>query len=203
MPVDADTVLCTACHDILAAEALGFTPTERAIDGASVISVLLPYHERCRAVVHALKYHGIPSLGPVMGRLMAVKTLRYTSIPQSAVVVPVPLHPDRFRERGYNQSEKLAGGFSAYSGLPVDTGLLKRPRYTQTQTRLSPAERAANVADAFIYTGEHTLDGREAVIIDDVLTTGSTIAACVRALKDGGAGRIVISVLATPEPGGE
>ena len=175
-------------------------PPRRTIEDTDSVSVLLPYHDRCRQIVHALKYHGMASLGPVIGRFMAQKTLRLFPVSSSAIIVPVPLHPDRLRERGYNQSERLACGFASFSGHEIRADILKRVRKTETQTRLSPGERQHNVLNAFLYSGERSLAGNDAVLIDDVLTTGATIAACVRALRDGGVGAVTISVLATPEP---
>ena len=201
--MEDDGILCSPCLDSLAVEAASYPPPRRTIEDTGAVSVLLPYHDRCRQIVHALKYYGMASLGPVAGRLMAQKTLRLFPVSSSAIIVPVPLHPDRLRERGYNQSERLACGFASFSGHEIRADILKRVRKTETQTRLSPGERQHNVLNAFLYSGERSLAGCDAVLIDDVLTTGSTIEACVRALKDGGAGAITISVLAAPDPGNE
>lgn len=201
--IEDDGILCSPCLDSLAVEAAAYPPPRRMIEGTGAVSALLPYHDRCRQIVHALKYHGMASLGPVAGRLMAPKTLRLFPVSSGAILVPVPLHPDRLRERGYNQSERLACGFASFSGHEIRTDILKRVRKTETQTHLSPGERQHNVLNAFLYSGERSLAGCDAVLIDDVLTTGSTIAACVRALRDGGVGAITISVLATPEPGND
>ncbi len=184
-------------------EALHYTSPRRMVDNIAVFSVLLPYDSMCRRVVHSLKYHGMSSIGFVMGKLMAHKTLRFSPLSDNAILVPVPLHPARLRERGYNQSECLAQGFASFSGHEIHNDILRRVKKTETQTLLDHEERLLNVRNAFVFSGDKHLSGREVVLIDDVMTTGSTMSACVRALKDGGAGRITVSVLATPVPGSE
>ena len=198
-----EEVVCSSCVDSLYLEALRYTAPQRKVESASALSVLLPYDATCRSLVHSLKYHGMSSLGLVMGKLMAQKTLKQVTVSQTAVLVPVPLHPDRFRQRGYNQSERLASGFASFSGHEIRNDILKRARNTETQTRLSHEERKQNVDSAFIFAGETSLAGLDVVLIDDVLTTGSTMGECARALEAGGAGSIVVSVLASPDPGTE
>ena len=198
-----DEILCSTCIDTFAEEALHYKPPDRMMESVDLISVLLPYDSSCRTIVHALKYHGMPSLGFVLGRLMAMKTLKDRNISENTFLIPVPLHPVKLKERGYNQSEYLARGFASFSPYEVRTNLLRRTRKTETQTALDHKERAENVRNAFVYSGKKTLSGYGVILIDDVMTTGSTMAACVQALKDGGAGNIAISVLATPDMGSE
>ena len=98
-------------------------------------------------------------------------------------VVPVPLHPSRRRERGFNQAEDLAN----HIGLPV-VRALKRTRHTATQTVLPAAERQANVAGAFVAARQaRDIRDRAVLLIDDVRTTGATLEACAKALRDAGA----------------
>ena len=100
----------------------------------------------------------------------------------ASCVVPVPLHPSRRRERGFNQAADLAG----HLGLPLVTAL-RRIRFTSTQTGLPAAQRHRNVRDAFALTrAGHTLAGATLVLVDDVSTTGATLEACARVLKQAG-----------------
>ncbi|MDP2982296.1 MAG: ComF family protein [Candidatus Latescibacter sp.] len=193
--------LCRDCHDSVYACALEYSPPARIIEQAVEIAVLLPYHETCRTLVHAFKYHGMPSVAYLMGNLMARKSwARFSKYP-SALLVPVPLHPLKLKERGYNQSLKIAEGFASFTGHEIGETLLSRRVYTGTQTALGQEERRRNVQGAFAFSGETALRDRPVILIDDVLTTGSTLAECTRTLKDGGAGDIAICVVATPDVG--
>jgi ComF family protein len=111
---------------------------------------------------------------------------------ERSALVPVPLSRKRRKERGYNQSERLAAALATYWSVPVLDDVLERARHTQTQTRLTPGERLRNVSGAFRPTGSarQTLRGKHVVVVDDVVTTAATLNACAAALCEGGA-RIV------------
>jgi ComF family protein len=137
-----------------------------------------------RQAVHQLKYEGwsraaeamaaaMDSLEPLTGRVF---------------LVPIPLGGRRFRERGYNQSERIATALGARLGLPVRDDLLLRVRETRTQTALTPEARHANVAGAF--RPSRQVAGLELVLVDDVFTTGATLAAAAAALIGAGGARV-------------
>ena len=100
--------------------------------------------------------------------------------------MPVPLHPSRFKERGYNQSELLVKALASYLDLPIDTTSLQRVRVTKSQMTLGISERHQNVKHAFSCQSER-LAGQQILLVDDVCTTGSTLDACAAALKSTGA----------------
>ena len=200
-PFDAKDIICPVCTDAIEVCSHNYDSPARTLGHIDNISVLLPYNTMCRSLVHALKYHGMKSVGPVLGKLMGRKTLNDFRLPANTCLVPVPLHPNRFKERGYNQSECIAEGFAFFSGFDMCDDILMRAKETGTQTALDHKQRSRNVSDAFRYTGEKSLLGRQVVIIDDVMTTGSTISECAKALKEGGAGEITVSVVATPDIG--
>ena len=102
-------------------------------------------------------------------------------------LVPVPLHPRRRRERGFNQAELLAAALARGSGLALSPAVLVRRKDTAAQAGLSSAARRRNVAGAFAVRQRTKVSGRTLVLVDDVTTTGATAAACVRALKQAGA----------------
>ena len=105
------------------------------------------------------------------------------------VLVPVPLHPKKLRERGYNQAELLAREIGKGTGLPVDTGLLSRTRHTLPQARSGgPTRRRDNMAGAFDCGSD--VSGRSFILVDDVCTTGSTLNACGEALLAAGASSV-------------
>ncbi len=138
------------------------------------------YDGALRAVVQALKYEGRRSLARPLGTLMRQ---RGADILDGALcAIPVPLHPSRRRRRGFNQAADLA----RYVEIPV-VPALRRIRATPTQTGLPAARRHGNVRDAFAANGEaRSLSGAIVVLIDDVSTTGATLEACARALKQAG-----------------
>lgn len=147
-------------------------------------------------VVHGYKYHGNLFYEPFLGDLF-----RRQAVPELAKehwdgLVPVPLHPTRQREREFNQAERLARQLSGACGLPVEAGLVRRTRFTDTQTRLSREKRAANMRRAFALVGERNLRGKRFVVIDDVLTTGATTSACAAVLKKAGAEEVMVWTLA-------
>lgn len=140
-----------------------------------------------RDMVYSLKYGNARALAPRLSGLMAAH-LSERAI-AADIIVPVPLHPSRERERGYNQSELLALGVSRCSGLPVVSSALARTRNTPPQVSMStPDERRHNVVGAFECTDD--VAGRRVLLIDDVVTTGATVAECSAQLRAVGAASI-------------
>ncbi len=135
------------------------------------------------SAIYALKYYRHKAIAGVLGQLLAEAYLRYKL--KADVVVPVPLHSSRYRERGYNQSELLAKELSHLLNLPLNTTTLCRIKKTETQAKLKAIERHSNVSQAFACR-ENSLAGQEVLLIDDVYTTGSTLEACAVALKASG-----------------
>jgi len=146
-----------------------------------------------RQAVHWLKYRGRTALAQPMGGLLAEYWMQH---PMPAdVVVPVPLHADRLRERGYNQAALLAREMAGRAGLAMDEQTLTRQRSTSPQTELDAKQRKQNVHDAFRCSGEG-LAGKQVLLIDDVCTTGATLEACAVALCAGGARSVQALTLA-------
>ncbi len=135
-------------------------------------------------LVYALKYRNVRASAPRLAELMS-DHLMESSIPAD-VIAPVPLHPSRERERGYNQSELLARGISKSTGIPVANGVLARIRNTPPQVSMStPEERRRNVVGAFTCVGD--VAGKRVLLVDDVVTTGATVAECAAQLRQAGA----------------
>src|SRR5262249_5175453 len=149
----------------------------RFVDRAGAVGA---YDGALRAIVHALKYEGRRSLAGTLGAMMRDRGAEVLN--GSSCVVPVPLHASRRRARGFNQAADLARAID----LPV-VAALKRVRATPAQTGLPAARRHRNVRGAFAVTrAGRALGGATVVLIDDVSTTGATLEACARALKEAG-----------------
>lgn len=139
-----------------------------------------------RASLHALKYDGQRALAQPLGGLMAARWRRVGV--GADVVVPVPVHATRLRDRGYNQAALMAREAARHLGLPM-VELLRRRGETRAQHALGRSDRARNVGDAFAVDPAQlrTVSGRWFLLVDDVLTTGATLSACAAALTDAGA----------------
>lgn len=137
-----------------------------------------------RQLLYELKYHGNKAVGEVMGRTMAAELLPSHFFDGIDMVVPVPLHPRKERQRGYNQSECLAHGISVVTGIPMNAKIVIRNRYTDTQTHKGQYERWENVRNLFACISPECLEGKHLLLVDDVLTTGATVVSCADAFRD-------------------
>ena len=154
----------------------------------------LTYDPASRGLVIAFKYADRTDAAPAYGRWLA----RAGSglIAESDLIAPVPLHWTRLFSRRYNQSALLAQALGRQSSLPVATDLLVRRRRTPSQGGLSPYQRHRNVQGAFTVKPKRHFEGLRILLIDDVYTTGATVAACSRALLKAGAGAVDVLTLA-------
>ncbi len=142
-----------------------------------------------REVVHALKYRNFRALSEPMAVLMA-DYLRSNSIPGN-ILVPVPLHYRRLKERGYNQSGLLVRELGKVVGLPVLYNVLHRVKDSSPQVRAaSVTERYQNVKDAFVCKSSDEIAGKAVLLVDDVCTSGATLEACASVLKSAGAASV-------------
>jgi len=166
-----------------------------ALDGATALWVF-DKGGTLQAVQHAIKYGDRPRYGVALGSIMAQAYADDLSPLLAAPdgVLPIPLHRTRELERGYNQAEMLAQGVAEALDCPLRTDLLQRPRPTRSQTRLSRSDRWANVHTAFAATPESA--GGTWLLVDDVLTTGSTATAAAQTLKAAGARHVTFTALA-------
>jgi len=139
------------------------------------------YEGAAREAVHALKFANRYGIAPMMAHLLAQTAVRAGA----DVIVPIPLHKKRRRERGYDQAVLLAQHLGRHLGVPSDPGTLLRVRATRQQALLPASERQPNVAGAFEV--QRRLDGARLLLVDDVSTTGATIEAAARTLKSAGA----------------
>lgn len=146
-----------------------------------------PYEGSLRSVIHELKYRGRRRVAGRLAEALLEDGLTREMVCGSDVLVPVPLHPRRLRERGFNQASLLAGELGRRTRRRLGDGVLVRRRDTAPQAGLSAAARRRNVADAFVVRRRALIAGHVVTLVDDVFTTGATAYACARALHQAGA----------------
>jgi ComF family protein len=169
-------------------------PTRFVIRSISRAQAIGTYDATLRDVIHALKYDGRRSIAPRLSQLMA--THGQDVLRDADLVVPVPLHPRRQRQRGFNQADDLAHGL----GVTV-ARLLRRVRSTQPQVDLPAESRRTNVRHAFALRGPHLPSAAIVVLVDDVATTGATLESCARVLKQAGVKNVRALTAARVAPG--
>lgn len=147
-------------------------------------------------IIHRYKYQRALWFEPFLADLLIREAAPVLVREKCDMIVPVPLHPAKRREREFNQSERLAACLSRATGIPVNTKLLQRVEPTQTQTRLTRQERAKNVQNAFALHSDVKLTGGRMVVLDDVFTTGATTSACARVLLSSGADDVCVWTVA-------
>lgn len=140
-------------------------------------------------IIHALKYQHRLAVADWLGEQLAERLT-----PAGQTLLPMPLHTERLRERGFNQAGEIARSISRRTGLPYQPELLHRQRPTRPQADLLPGERQRNVRGAFACSGD--IAGRDIVLVDDVMTTGASANECARILRLHGAGEITLLVAA-------
>ena len=147
-------------------------------------------------VIHHYKYNRALYFEPFLADLLVRQAVPSLQKEKWDLIVPVPLHPAKEREREFNQAERLARHLSRATQIPVNTALVRRVKSTATQTQLNRAERTGNMRAAFAARGPKKLNGERIILLDDVLTTGATTSACARVLRRAGAGDLCVWTVA-------
>ena len=159
------------------------------------------YEGRLRAAIHRLKFDGRGELGPILGDLLAAFVRQNADLKAPDLVVPVPLHPSREAERGYNHAALLALPVASALGVPLVPRALLRVALTAPQSELRRAARRRNVQGAFRVGRAVAEIRRKAVLlVDDVMTSGATAAECARTLLEAGADAVAVATLARAVP---
>ena len=149
---------------------------------------------RIRKIIHKLKYEGMKEAGFMMGKIYASVLKESGFFNDIDLIIPVPLHPTKRRKRGFNQCDCICSGISEISAIPVDDLSLERVSVSDTQTKKTRYDRWLNVEGIFEVKRKDSLAGKHILLVDDVITTGSTIEACTNALLK--VDRVRVSVIA-------
>ncbi len=197
----ADRYLCAHCsRSLVRVDETDFTMAvlKDRFKGSDIISSFFPlyYFEEegvLQHVIHALKYEEMTALGEMYGETIGAALREHPDYADIRVIVPVPLHAQKERERGYNQSAWICNGIARAMGLPVTAGVVRRRKNTRSQTKLSAALRLDNVKDAFEANAASagTIRDAKILLVDDVITTGATIHSCALPLRSAGAAAVV------------
>jgi ComF family protein len=158
---------------------------------------LFNYFARSRAqkIIHQIKYRNKKQLAIALGRRLAEHMERTPCLPKFDIIVPVPLHPRRVKERGYNQSALISKDISGVLNIQCAEHVLKRKYRTISQTRLNRAERISNMLTAFELS-EKLDDNVHVLLIDDVITTGATLEGCIVAIQNESNRKVSVATIA-------
>ncbi len=150
-----------------------------------------------QSVIHELKYKRNPQIGHYIGQLCGENLRGSSFIADIDILVPVPLHPKREKERGYNQSLEICKGISEVTGIPIDSNTLIRKVNNKSQTKNSRFDRWKNVEDIFSITDSTAFQNKHILLVDDVITTGSTLESCAKEILKCDGARISIYAVGT------
>ncbi len=173
-------------------------PEDRRILAVRSLGTFDDYYQK---LIHRFKYGKKLPLGKTLAESLGRAVSETKCFTNCDVVIPVPLHRARQRERGFNQSDILAQGISESTGIALAQGVLKRKRNTKDQTYLNAQQRADNVRGAFVVKEPDRMEGRTVILVDDVMTTGATLNECAGLLRAAGATDVFAATLAVVDAG--
>ncbi|MCA0231872.1 MAG: ComF family protein [Bacteroidetes bacterium] len=202
--VGNEACLCTSCrltlprshsHTIYTPELTNKFAGKVAV---SFVYTFLKFEKggKVQRLLHQLKYKNRPEVGQVVGRLYGDELRAGDVQKRIDLLVPVPLHPRKKAQRGYNQSDMFAEGLSETLGVPWSAEVLARAQFTSTQTRKTRLERFENVSGIFEVVSPAEVVGKRIAIVDDVVTTGSTLESAVATLLESGAKEVSVITMA-------
>ena len=185
-----ENLICTECYVMI--PRTGYhneinNPVAQLLWGRCLIqkAAAFSYYNRgsrIRTLIHNLKYKGIREIGSELGKIYGISLKSSGFTDDMDLIIPVPLHPAKEHSRGFNQSEMISHGIAEATGLTIETNVLIRAEKSQTQTRRSRFDRWTNVEGIFTIKDPYKIINKHILLVDDVITTGSTIEACANEL---------------------
>lgn len=181
-----EKIICTLCYVSIPRTNYHLSPdnpVEQLFWGRCMITRAAAFSfyskgSRIRKLIHNLKYKGVREIGEELGKIYGNNLKCSDFLTDIDLIIPVPLHPSRQKKRGFNQSEIISKGIADATGLVIDSDSLRRAELSDTQTTRSRYDRWINVEGIFEVIRSENLKGKHILLVDDVITTGSTIDAC-------------------------
>ncbi len=195
---DSLVCLCEQCRKGLKSYGRGFGESGILPDVDSFFAAFY-YLDGVETAIHTFKFKNQPKLSETMSYLIYEELNKYGQIPTFDYIVPVPMHPRKKRHRGYNQSELIAVHLAKYFNREIRTDILIKTQYTRAQSLLKREDRIKNLEGAFSVRSGSSIQGKSILLVDDVLTTGTTINTCAKILKEKGVSFIHSMVIAIAE----
>jgi ComF family protein len=203
----AESGICQSCRAelpvVLSRPLDNHLPMMRKFEGILPIDQAFSFLQYTKSgntqeLLHALKYGRRPEIARQLGMMMAMEMLERGLVHKPDLILPVPMHPEKQAQRGYNQAMEFAGGLAAVFKSEVSDSILLKRRKTETQTRKSKLSRLLNVEEVFVLHPENSfqLPGKSVWLVDDVLTTGSTMLASASILCEQPISKLGIATIA-------
>ena len=202
--IQTDEMLCMSCIQSLpytSYEQIADNPVAKLFWGrCKIIAGFSTFYfieqTPLQKIIHQIKYKNEKELGMFMGRLMGNKINGLKEHSHIDLCVPMPLHPKKEKNRGYNQSTLLAKGIQEMTGIPAVSNVLKRVVHTNTQTKKSRTDRWLNVENVFHVCKPEIIKDKHILLVDDVITTGASVESCVHSLLSNQAAGVTVASLA-------
>lgn len=201
---EEESVICTSCLYHIPRTKYWFdeeNPVAKIFWGRVLIQNACSFFffskgSRYRKLLHHLKYNGKKEVGFLLGKEFGIELKKGNLYKDIDLIVPVPLHPKRLKQRGYNQAEEIAKGLQESMGIPISNQNLIRSGYTETQTRKTRTERVKNVSKAFQLNNPKDFKGKHLLVVDDIITTGATLEECAAVILEAEDAKVSIVTLA-------
>jgi len=202
--IRGEKLICTECYELIPRTNYHLeedNPVARIFWGRCRIERAAAFSfynrdSRIRRLIHNLKYKGVQDIGPELGKMYGLVLMNSGFTRDIDLIIPVPLHPSKERIRGFNQSYLISLGISQVTGITVDSTSLCRVSSTSTQTKKSRYERWKNVEGTFMVQDSGAVTCKHILLVDDVITTGSTMESCVNELLKSEGVRVSVAALA-------
>ncbi len=203
--VHGEQHICTTCKAALPVAGYHQQPHNPVMDKmlglapVNMASAYLVFRKggRAQRLLHLLKYDNRYDIGLLLGTWYGHDLLAVPALNNKQLIMPVPVHQHRLKERGYNQSAAFGQGLAAVLNIPFAEGVLAKPGNKRSQVRLNREQRWHNQHKAYAVTDRSLVEGKHLILVDDVITTGATVVTCANCLIEAGAASVAVLAIAS------